>query len=160
MDKRRDRASFLAGMFAMLSFMGLFLTSAGEIGWFDRPENQAEVQSLHQVTGTKLGVFLQEIALVVSDLMIAFTHNWKLIFIAFTFVPALFPGGSVAQEAFGSYRTLAALGLEEFFYLKFRQQSKSSIKRQYEQVTQIAFVHALANGIFFSLIAVFRPPQI
>lgn len=37
-------------------------------------------------------------------------------------------GANVAQEALSSNRTVASLGLEEFMYQKFRQESKSSMK--------------------------------
>ncbi|KAM3187686.1 hypothetical protein ACTXT7_001799 [Hymenolepis weldensis] len=224
-QEKRDRASFLAGMFALLGFLRLFFEATGnaalgvsgarltmrtrklffqtilkqarnevqrhilefclvgsklleyplyseiisnllkydpritlqnEIGWFDRPDNQpgiltarlaTEVQSLHRVTGTQLGIFLEGMALTISALTIAFTYNWKLTLIALAFVPALFLAGSlqarqlnggagqnqveganVAQEAFSSNRTVAALGLEEFIYRKFRQESKNSVK--------------------------------
>uniref|UniRef100_A0A0R3VYW9 ABC transmembrane type-1 domain-containing protein n=1 Tax=Taenia asiatica TaxID=60517 RepID=A0A0R3VYW9_TAEAS len=127
-----------------------------EVAWFDRPENQAgiltarlatEVQSLHRVTGTQLSTFLECISLMVSALVIAFYYNWALSLIALAFVPALFfagtlqtrqisgdlgqnqvQGANVAQEAFTSYRTVAAYGLEQFIYEKFRTTSKRSKK--------------------------------
>ncbi|KAM7540114.1 hypothetical protein Aperf_G00000027533 [Anoplocephala perfoliata] len=179
---KRHRASFLAGMFALLGFLRLFFAATGnaalgvaggrltmrarklffqtvlkqEIGWFDRTENQpgfltarlsTEVQSLHRVTGTQLGVFLEGMSLVVSALVIAFYYNWKLTLIAVAFVPALFlagmlqarqmgggvgqgkvGGSNVAQEAFASNRTVAALGLEDLIYEKFSTASKNSLK--------------------------------
>lgn len=75
-----------------------------EVAWFDRPENQAgvlttrlatEVQSLHRVTGTQLGIFLEGLSLVVSALVIAFLYNWALSLIALAFVPALFLAGAL-----------------------------------------------------------------
>ncbi|VUZ45635.1 unnamed protein product [Hymenolepis diminuta] len=208
-QEKRDRASFLAGMFALLGFLRLFFEATGnaalgvsgarltmrarklffqtilkqEIGWFDRQDNQpgiltarlaTEVQSLHRVTGTQLGIFLEGMALTISALTIAFTYNWKLTLIALAFVPALFLAGSlqarqlnggvgqnqveganVAQEAFSSNRTVAALGLEEFIYQKFRQESKSPVKSRYGEAAEFAIVHALANGTFFFLIAAY-----
>uniref|UniRef100_A0A5K3FZN6 ABC transmembrane type-1 domain-containing protein n=1 Tax=Mesocestoides corti TaxID=53468 RepID=A0A5K3FZN6_MESCO len=206
---KRERASFLSGIFAMLGFLRLFFASTGnaalgvagarltkrtrrlffkailkqEVAWFDRPENQAglltarlatEVQSLHRVTGTQLGIFFESFGLVVSALTIAFLYSWKLTLVAMAFVPALFLAGTlqtrqlsggdsqkqgleanVAQEAFTSYRTVAAFGLEKAVYEKFRAASKKSPGSRYCQSLLFAVVHCLANGTFFFLIAAY-----
>ncbi|CDS40211.1 ATP binding cassette subfamily B MDR TAP [Echinococcus multilocularis] len=154
-----------------------------EVAWFDRPENQAgilaarlatEVQSLHRVTGTQLSTFLECLSLVISALVIAFYYNWTLSLIALAFVPFLFVAGSlqtrqisgtvkqnqveganVAQEAFTSYRTVAAFGLEQFIYEKFCTISKGTKRSQYGQSVLFAIVHCLANGTFYFLIAAY-----
>ncbi|KAL5111589.1 ATP-dependent translocase ABCB1 [Taenia crassiceps] len=154
-----------------------------EVAWFDRPENQAgiltarlatEVQSLHRVTGTQLSTFLECLSLVIAALVIAFYYNWMLSLIALAFVPALFlagalqtrqisggvgqnqaQGANVAQEAFTSYRTVAAYGLEQFIYENFRTTSKSSNKSRYGQSALFAVVHCLANGTFYFLLAAY-----
>ncbi|KAF6775042.1 hypothetical protein AHF37_05849 [Paragonimus kellicotti] len=69
-----------------------------EIGWFDRPENQAgaltamlstEASKVSQFTGTRLGSVLEAILIVAISLGVAFAYSWQITLVILAFIPFL-----------------------------------------------------------------------
>ncbi|CAL8101720.1 unnamed protein product [Calicophoron daubneyi] len=128
-----------------------------EMGWFDRPENQAgaltaklatEASRLKSISGSELGVIMECVVLIVAALIIAFIYTWQctlvfLCFLPFVVVAGMFQirsmtsGGDakadarmmvIAQEVISQARTVFTLNLEEYFYRKFKAEMDRELK--------------------------------
>ncbi|KAA3682424.1 ATP-binding cassette, subfamily B (MDR/TAP), member 1 [Paragonimus westermani] len=168
------KTSLICGMMALLGFIrflsmlaqGYFFGVSGErltkrlralyfecilrqeIGWFDRPENQAgaltanlatQTSRLKLISGSQLGTIMEAVVLTVVSLVIGFVFSWQLTLLFLAFFPLIVISGMfqvrsmagggkmeedmtmmrVAQEAINNDRTVFTLILEEHFYQKF-----------------------------------------
>ncbi|XP_022639724.1 ABC transporter B family member 4 isoform X2 [Vigna radiata var. radiata] len=115
-----------------------------EISWFDKAENSSgalgarlstDAASIRTLVGDALGLLVQDIATVVTALVIAFDANWQLSLIVLVLVPLIVLNGhlqmksmqgfstdakklyeeasQVANDAVGNIRTVAAFCAEE-----------------------------------------------
>ncbi|KAF6769836.1 hypothetical protein AHF37_12037 [Paragonimus kellicotti] len=128
-----------------------------EIGWFDRPENQAgaltanlatQTSRLKLISGSQLGTIMEAVVLAVASLVIGFVFSWQLTLLFLAFFPLIVISGMfqvrrmagkgkteedvimmrVAQEAINNDRTVFTLTLEEHFYQKFRRAMRDDRK--------------------------------
>ncbi|KAF7259544.1 hypothetical protein EG68_02803 [Paragonimus skrjabini miyazakii] len=144
-----------------------------EIGWFDKPENQAgaltamlstEASKVSQFTGTRLGSVLEAILIVAISLGVAFAYSWQITLVILAFLPFLavssllqmkkFGGAKnefqdsdavkVAQEAIRANRTVTSFSLEKYFYDKFENSTSHYLRIQLKQSIFQSFVYGLA----------------
>ncbi|CAL8071409.1 unnamed protein product, partial [Calicophoron daubneyi] len=122
-----------------------------EVGWFDRPENQAgaltaklatEASRLKSISGSEMGVIVESLVLIVAALVISFIYSWQCTLVFLCFFPLIVISGMlqirrktsggdpkaeakmmvIAQEAISQARTVFTLNLEEHFYFRFKEQ--------------------------------------
>nr|ASM90199.1 multidrug resistance 5 [Sesuvium portulacastrum] len=98
-----------------------------EVGWFDDPENSsgsigarlsADAASVRGLVGDALGLLVQNIATLVSGLLIAFLANWLLSLIILVLIPLI--------------------GLNGYLQIKFMQGFSTDAKKKYEEASQVA----------------------
>ncbi|KAF7260037.1 hypothetical protein EG68_02390 [Paragonimus skrjabini miyazakii] len=202
------KTSLICGMMALLGFIrflsmlaqGYFFGVSGErltkrirawyfecilrqeIGWFDRPENQAgaltaslatQASQLKLISGSQLGTILEAVVLAVASLVIGFVFSWQLTFSANKYcdqarrskVRSMAGGGKieedmtmmrVAQEAINNDRTVFTLTLEEHFYQKFLKAMRDDRKAVIRECLMFGLVYALTQSVtFFAFATVF-----
>ncbi|KAA3669952.1 uncharacterized protein DEA37_0014423, partial [Paragonimus westermani] len=73
-----------------------------EIGWFDRPENQAgaltanlatQTSRLKLISGSQLGTIMEAVVLTVVSLVIGFVFSWQLTLLFLAFFPLIVISG-------------------------------------------------------------------
>ncbi|CAL8101729.1 unnamed protein product [Calicophoron daubneyi] len=156
-----------------------------EMGWFDRPENQAgaltaklatEASRLKSISGSELGVIMECVVLIVAALIIAFIYSWQCTLVFLCFFPLVVVAGMfqirsmtsggdpkadarmmvIAQEAISQARTVFTLNLEEHFSRRFKAEMDRELKKNIKAAFLFAFVYALSNSIgMFAFAAVF-----
>ncbi|KAK2412279.1 ABC transporter B family member [Trifolium repens] len=115
-----------------------------EVGWFDKAENSSgslgarlstDAASIRSLVGDALGLLVQDIATVITALVISFEANWQLSLIIIVLVPLILVNGhfqiksmqgfntdakklyeeasQVANDAVGNIRTVSAFCAEE-----------------------------------------------
>ncbi|CAL8101732.1 unnamed protein product, partial [Calicophoron daubneyi] len=156
-----------------------------EMGWFDRPENQAgaltaklatEASRLKSISGSELGVIMECVVLIVAALIIAFIYTWQCTLVFLCFFPLVVVAGMfqirsmtsggdpkadarmmvIAQEAISQARTVFTLNLEEHFSRRFKAEMDRELKKNIKAAFLFAFVYALSNSIgMFAFAAVF-----
>ena len=74
-----------------------------EVGWFDKPENQAgaltgrlaaDVPMLQNVTGRRLSSILEMIVTIFTSMLIGFFYSWQVTLLCLAFYPALALAGA------------------------------------------------------------------
>ncbi|KAF5398721.1 Multidrug resistance protein 2 [Paragonimus heterotremus] len=205
------KTSLICGMMALLGFIrflsmlaqGYFFGVSGErltkriralyfecilrqeIGWFDRPENQAgaltanlatQASRLKLISGSQLGTIMEAVVLAVASLVIGFVFSWQLTLLFLAFFPLIVISGMfqvrsmagggkmeedmtmmrVAQEAINNDRTVFTLTLEEHFYQKFLKVMRDDRKAVIRECLMFGLVYALTQSVtFFAFAAVF-----
>ncbi|CAL0311170.1 unnamed protein product [Lupinus luteus] len=130
-----------------------------EVGWFDEPENSsgaigarlsADAASVRALVGDALGLMVENIAIALVGLIIAFIASWQLALIITFMIPLIVASGyiqikfmsgfsadakmmyeeasQVANDAVGSIRTVASFGAEQKIMELYREKCEGPKK--------------------------------
>lgn len=73
-----------------------------EIGWFDKPENQAgaltaklanDAMKVTMISGSQLGFIIEAVALIAMSFVVSFIYSWQLTLLILAFYPLIVIGG-------------------------------------------------------------------
>lgn len=77
--------------------------------WFDLPKNNAgtltsrlstDCKNINGVTSTYLGVMIQNIACLLSGLIIAFIYEWRITLVTIGMIPFMIGAGVIQMQVF------------------------------------------------------------
>ncbi|CAH8554000.1 unnamed protein product [Schistosoma intercalatum] len=129
-----------------------------EIGWFDKPENQAgaltaklanDAMKVTMISGSQLGFIIEAVALIAMSFVVSFIYSWQLTLLILAFYPLIVIGGffqmrtlsgssnirnaneamRIAQEVTGSSYTVTAFTLEDYFFKRFESHAVENLKK-------------------------------
>ncbi|OVA13521.1 ABC transporter [Macleaya cordata] len=150
-----------------------------EVGWFDEPENSsgaigarlsADAAAVRSLVGDALALLVQNLATILSGLIIAFTASWQLALIILVMLPLVGLNGwvqmkfmkgfsadakmmyeeasQVANDAVGSIRTVASFCAEE----KVMQLYKKKCEGPVSTGIRLGLVSGVGFGLSFFLL--------
>ncbi|KAK6172116.1 hypothetical protein SNE40_018066 [Patella caerulea] len=151
-----------------------------EISWFDDQKNNTgvlttklstEASLVQGATGIRLGMVFQNVAAMLTAIIIAFIYGWKLTLVILAFVPfimlagaiqmkvlagvagknkeALEGAGKVAVEAIESIRTVVSLSLELVFHKLYVNQLLKPYKDALKRAHLVGLAYGFSDAIIF-----------
>ncbi|KAI3697720.1 hypothetical protein L6452_30817 [Arctium lappa] len=145
-----------------------------EMSWFDKPEHSSgavgarlatDASTMRNIVGDALALVVQNVAMIVAGLVIAFTANWILALVILVLMPLLSLQGyiqlkfyksisagakamyeeasQVASDAVGNIRTISSFGAEEKVINLYQKKCEQPIKQ--------AVKSGIVNGVGFGL---------
>ncbi|CAH8553784.1 unnamed protein product [Schistosoma intercalatum] len=153
-----------------------------EIGWFDKPENQAgaltaklanDAMKVTMISGSQLGFIIEAVALIAMSFVVSFIYSWQLTLLILAFYPLIVIGGffqmrtlsgssnirnaneamRIAQEVTGSSYTVTAFTLEDYFFKRFESHAVENLKNNLKTIFLNAFMYAIAESVLLFAVA-------
>ncbi|VDP33337.1 unnamed protein product [Schistosoma curassoni] len=153
-----------------------------EIGWFDKPENQAgaltaklanDAMKVTMISGSQLGFIIEAVALIAMSFVVSFIYSWQLTLLILAFYPLIVIGGffqmrtlsgssnirnaneamRIAQEVTGSSYTVTAFTLEEYFFKRFESHAVENLKNNLKTIFVNAIMYAIAESVLLFAVA-------
>ncbi|XP_056375087.1 ATP-dependent translocase ABCB1-like isoform X3 [Hyla sarda] len=151
-----------------------------EIGWFDHPKNSTgalstrlatEASQIQGATGAQLAMFCQNIANIVTAIIISFIYGWQMTLLLLIIIPLLalssiirmkmFTGhakkdkadleiaGKVAIDAVENIRTVVSLTREKKFETLYEEKLEGPYRNSIKNAHTQGFSYGLSQAIFF-----------
>ncbi|CAH8583386.1 unnamed protein product [Schistosoma haematobium] len=153
-----------------------------EIGWFDKPENQAgaltaklanDAMKVTMISGSQLGFIIEAVALIAMSFVVSFIYSWQLTLLILAFYPFIVIGGffqmrtlsgssnirnaneamRIAQEVTGSSYTVTAFTLEDYFFKRFESHAVENLKNNLKTIFLNAIMYAIAESVLLFAVA-------
>ncbi|VDO54640.1 unnamed protein product [Schistosoma margrebowiei] len=153
-----------------------------EIGWFDKPENQAgaltaklanDAMKVTMYSGSQLGFIIEAVALIAMSFVVSFIYSWQLTLLILAFYPLIVIGGffqmrtlsgssnikngneamRIAQEVTGSSYTVTAFTLEDYFFKRFESHAVENLKNNLKTIFFNAIMYAIAESVLLFAVA-------
>ncbi|CAH8570333.1 unnamed protein product [Schistosoma bovis] len=153
-----------------------------EIGWFDKPENQAgaltaklanDAMKVTMISGSQLGFIIEAVALIAMSFVVSFIYSWQLTLLILAFYPLIVIGGffqmrtlsgssniqnaneamRIAQEVTGSSYTVTAFTLEDYFFKRFESHAVENLKNNLKTIFLNAIMYAIAESVLLFAVA-------
>ncbi|RTG84118.1 ATP-binding cassette, subfamily B (MDR/TAP), member 1, partial [Schistosoma bovis] len=153
-----------------------------EIGWFDKPENQAgaltaklanDAMKVTMISGSQLGFIIEAVALIAMSFVVSFIYSWQLTLLILAFYPLIVIGGffqmrtlsgssnirnaneamRIAQEVTGSSYTVTAFTLEDYFFKRFESRAVENLKNNLKTIFVNAIMYAIAESVLLFAVA-------